>query len=647
MPRNNDTPVIQDGDAEVTGQLQAGTVAVQDRVLSQISNKLAVDGQVLVTEAQRNAMNGYAGLDENGKILAAALPEIGISRVYVVATQAAQLALTADEGDLAIRSDLSRSFVHNGGTSGTMSDWLELARTSDHVYSVAGKVGAVELEITDIDGLSAALAAAATAVHTHTLSDITDAGTAASKNAPASGDATSSQVVLGSDTRLTDTRDPKAHTHSTSDVTGLSTALDGKAASSHTHTTADITNAGTAATKDVPSGGDATSGQVVLGSDTRLTDARTPSPHSHQISDVTSLQTALDGKASASHTHTTASITDAGTAATRNTPSSGDASSTEVVLGSDTRLTDARTPAAHKSSHATGGTDALSASDIGAAESSHTHTLSAITDAGTAASLNAPASGDAGTGELVKGNDTRLTDSRTPTSHTHAISDVTNLQTTLDGKVSSTDERLMPAIQSGRYLPGGHFNMTGQVLGAATLAATNNYFLGFVPDGTFTPDSLAFGIASAQSGTITLNASIYEHDPDNDTLDRLFGTGDVTITPGSGKIFRIAFSSPTALDRGKTYWVSFNQRLGTATANSSFNTQQMISPAMAFAWVPDNTINYAAITADYFQYPLVTFASTSNVARETSSVDLTASLGWSSNTNSTHYPFLFLSGTFS
>ena len=53
---------------------------------------------------------------------------------------------------------------------------------------------------------------------------------------------------------------------------------------------------GTAAAKDVAATGDATATQVVLGSDTRLSDARTPTAHSHAISDVTGLQTALDGK---------------------------------------------------------------------------------------------------------------------------------------------------------------------------------------------------------------------------------------------------------------------------------------------------------------------------------------------------------------
>jgi hypothetical protein len=50
------------------------------------------------------------------------------------------------------------------------------------------------------------------------------------------------------------------------------------------------------------------------------------------------------------------------------------------------------------------------------ARANHTGTqlLATISDAGTSAALNVPASGNAAVGEVVKGNDTRLSDSRTP-----------------------------------------------------------------------------------------------------------------------------------------------------------------------------------------------------------------------------------------
>lgn len=73
----------------------------------------------------------------------------------------------------------------------------------------------------------------------------------------------------------------------------------------------------------------------------------TPSAHSHAIADITGLMTALAGKADLVHTHVLSSITDAGTAASRNVPASGNASASQVVLGDDTRLSDARTPLAH------------------------------------------------------------------------------------------------------------------------------------------------------------------------------------------------------------------------------------------------------------------------------------------------------------
>ena len=57
----------------------------------------------------------------------------------------------------------------------------------------------------------------------------------------------------------------------------------------------------------------------------------------------------------------------------------------------------------------------LAVDPLARANHTGTQTLASISDAGTAAALNAPAAGNATTGQVVKGNDTRLSDSRSPT----------------------------------------------------------------------------------------------------------------------------------------------------------------------------------------------------------------------------------------
>lgn len=47
--------------------------------------------------------------------------------------------------------------------------------------------------------------------------------------------------ILDTDSRLTDARTPKTHTHAIADTSELQSALDAKAASSHTHTIANVT----------------------------------------------------------------------------------------------------------------------------------------------------------------------------------------------------------------------------------------------------------------------------------------------------------------------------------------------------------------------------------------------------------------------
>ena len=99
--------------------------------------------------ANKNVANGYAGLDANSKINPSQLPAIAITNTSVVASQAAMLALTAETGDIAIRSDLSKTYILKGTDPTVLADWELLQTPTDAVSSVFGRTGAVTAQSGD------------------------------------------------------------------------------------------------------------------------------------------------------------------------------------------------------------------------------------------------------------------------------------------------------------------------------------------------------------------------------------------------------------------------------------------------------------------------------------------------------------------
>lgn len=93
--------------------------------------------------ANKNTAYGYAGLDSNGKLISNQLPAITITDTFVVGSQAAMLALTAETGDVAVRTDVNKSFILKGSSAGTLADWQELLTPTSSVTSVFGRQGAV------------------------------------------------------------------------------------------------------------------------------------------------------------------------------------------------------------------------------------------------------------------------------------------------------------------------------------------------------------------------------------------------------------------------------------------------------------------------------------------------------------------------
>jgi hypothetical protein len=117
-------------------------------------NKDYVDSKI-------GANNGIASLDSAGKIPTTQLPPVAIAETYVVSSQAAMLALPSDIGEIAIRTDVSKSFILTASPASTLGNWQELL-TSDAVTSVDGQTGNVSLASTYVnvtgDTMSGALA---------------------------------------------------------------------------------------------------------------------------------------------------------------------------------------------------------------------------------------------------------------------------------------------------------------------------------------------------------------------------------------------------------------------------------------------------------------------------------------------------------
>jgi hypothetical protein len=94
---------------------------------------------------QKGVASGIASLDGSGLIPTSQLPALAISETSVVASQAAMLALTAQTGDIAVRTDLNKSFILTASPASTLGNWQELLTPTDAVLSVDGNTGAISL----------------------------------------------------------------------------------------------------------------------------------------------------------------------------------------------------------------------------------------------------------------------------------------------------------------------------------------------------------------------------------------------------------------------------------------------------------------------------------------------------------------------
>jgi len=149
---------------------------------------------------EKAAANGVATLDANSTIPTSQLPPLAISTVSTVASEAAMLALVAQSGDVAVRSDLTSAagnvFMHNGGTAGTIADWTQIDAGGYAVSSVNGQVGNIVLGFADV---GADAAGAAAAVQTNLDSEVLRAQAAEAANGALIGTSVAGNYYLASD----------------------------------------------------------------------------------------------------------------------------------------------------------------------------------------------------------------------------------------------------------------------------------------------------------------------------------------------------------------------------------------------------------------------------------------------------------------
>ena len=250
--------------------------------------------------------------------------------------------------------------------------------------------------------LTGAIAGKADKTHTHSQSQVTGLSAALNNKADKTHTHETSQVV-GLDNALADKAD-KAHTHAQTEVTGLSTALSNKADKTHTHTQAQVTGLSTALSGKADTGHkhpvsdltDYPGHTAIIGPSsygkipTREADSDNlrvgyPPSQAYHATSKKYVDEEVAKKANTSHKHTTADITDFTTEMGKKANKSHTHSQSDIAGLSTTLSGKADSTHTHTQGEVTGLTTALN----GKAAKSHTHTTSQVSGLSTALSKKA------------------------------------------------------------------------------------------------------------------------------------------------------------------------------------------------------------------------------------------------------------------
>ena len=188
---NATIPLVLANSGVVAGTFTKVTVDAKGRVTEGVANLTAADIPELtlakISDAGTAAAKDFGTAEGNvpvlgagGKLSEAVIPAIAITDTFVVDSQAAMLALGAQQCDVAVRTDVNKTFILRVAPATTLANWVELETPTDAVTSVNGLTGAVTLttsEVAEGSNLYFTTARANANWVTHASTELTDSDT--------------------------------------------------------------------------------------------------------------------------------------------------------------------------------------------------------------------------------------------------------------------------------------------------------------------------------------------------------------------------------------------------------------------------------------------------------------------------------------
>jgi cytoskeletal protein CcmA (bactofilin family) len=135
---------VNTGDEVLATPTKAGVVLIDSMVTGPpVVYTQGVIDTLFVKQTDPNLIR----LDGSGYIPEQYIPPKAFTKPFVVASEGGMLSLIAQEGDIAIRSDIGKAFILSGQAS-QLSNWLELSFNlpSNIIQKVFGRVGEVQAE---------------------------------------------------------------------------------------------------------------------------------------------------------------------------------------------------------------------------------------------------------------------------------------------------------------------------------------------------------------------------------------------------------------------------------------------------------------------------------------------------------------------